>query len=183
MFPWAVPWSFKAVHPVQFRLQLAADIHSYYWDLCAVSRVSHTSFARACRGPHPGACRVHWLMVSLQAGCPEGFMDRPLGRVCKPVKRTVSRLWDPQAACEFPSSISASSCSSLPPRWCCPGDFCPHPSMFCMGQDGSHLLGIIPQGWGSQVLTLLSCPPTGETTGLGSSFGTKLCHLAKGWHG
>lgn len=115
MFPWAVPWSFKAVHPVQFRLQLAADIHSYYWDLCAVSRVSHTSFARACRGPHPGACRVHWLMVSLQAGCPEGFMDRPLGRVCKPVKRTVSRLWDPQAACEFPSSISAPSCSLLPP--------------------------------------------------------------------
>lgn len=41
-------------------------------------------------------------------------MDRPLGRVCKPVKRTVSRLWDPHAACEFASSVSAPSCSSLP---------------------------------------------------------------------
>ena len=96
--------------PVQ-RVELAADIHSYHRDLCAVTSI----VCKSLQGATHRACRVHWLIGSLQAGCPEGFMDRPLGRVCKPVKRTVSRLWDPQAAGEFPSSVSAPSCSLLPP--------------------------------------------------------------------
>ena len=70
--------------PVQ-RVQLAADIHSYHRDLCAVTSI----VCKSLQGATHRACRVHWLIGSLQAGCPEGFMDRPLGRVCKPVKRTV----------------------------------------------------------------------------------------------
>lgn len=133
MFCRAVPCSFKTVLLLTVQsssVQLAAEIHTYYQDVRAVSGDSQTSFAGTWRVPCTGACQVHWLTRGLHASCPAGFLVESASQW--------EGLWPDLEIHVLVAMIPTLSFFAPSPSWWHPADRAMLiPSVFCINQDRS----------------------------------------------